>query len=155
MSTPQAPIPIVLIGIHAEIGEAVAAGLRPEFDIIRFIQTQSAAHTDLPYLLRGENPPSATTNSAGSADFSHGAPRAVIMGRGFSQAKAEELFAAYKDITPTGKEEEKVVFIASSDATRPAGLEPPPGIEKIMVGVFREQLEGWVRGGMRGGLVLY
>ncbi|KAI0465573.1 hypothetical protein F4859DRAFT_376801 [Xylaria cf. heliscus] len=133
MSTPTTtPIPIVLVGIHTSIGEAVAAGLRPEFDstspspslyspfplsplplsipippltnpiaVIRFIQTYPAAESDLPYLLRGEAPPTAPTNAVGSADYSRGPARAIVFGRGFSQKQAEDLYAANKDNTNT------------------------------------------------------
>ncbi|KAI8950160.1 hypothetical protein F4801DRAFT_579776 [Xylaria longipes] len=175
MSTPTPPIPIVLVGIHTEIGEPVASGLRPDFDgtslppfpspsplhpplattnpsrptVIRFIQTFAAAQSDLPYLLRGESPPDAATNTVGSGDFSRGPARAVLFGRGFSQRQAEELYAANKTAA------EGVVWVAGDEAKRPAGFEPPPGIEKVMVPIFRGALEKWVEEGGKGGLVLY
>ncbi|KAI0449566.1 hypothetical protein F5B21DRAFT_509062 [Xylaria acuta] len=159
-TTPTPPIPIVLVGIHTEIGEPVAEGLRPDFDVIRFIQTFSAAQSDLPHLLRGSAPPDAATNTVGSADYSRGGARAVLFGRGFSQRQAEELYAANKDQGGEGEGEggAAVVWIAGAEANRPAGLPlepPPPGIEKIMVPVFKAQLEKWVKGGCKGGLVLY
>ncbi|KAI1746635.1 hypothetical protein F4782DRAFT_536237 [Xylaria castorea] len=154
MSTLTPPIPVVLVGIHTEIGGPVAEGLRPDFDVIRFVQTFSAAQSDLPYLLRGEAPPpeAPPTNSVGSADYSRGPARAVLFGRGFSQRQAEELYDANKKT-----EEETVVWIAGEESKRPTDFEnPPPGTDKVMVPLFKGLLEKWVKEGEgKGGLVLY
>ncbi|TRX96390.1 hypothetical protein FHL15_002662 [Xylaria flabelliformis] len=152
MSTQTSPIPVVLVGIHTEIGEPVSAGLRPDFDVIRFIQTFAAAQSDLPHLLQGKEPPTAPTNSVGSGDYSHGPARAVLFGRGFSQQQAEELYNANKDI-------EGVVWIAGEEAKRPKDVKdiqnPPPGTDKVIVPIFKGLLEKWVKEGGKGGLLLY
>ncbi|KAI0436590.1 hypothetical protein F4803DRAFT_215986 [Xylaria telfairii] len=148
MSTPKTPISVVLIGIHAGIGAPIAEGLRPDFDVIHFIQTFPTAQAELPHVLRGEAPPTDPTNTVGSADYSRGGARAVLFGRGFSQAQAEELYAANKSF-------EGVAWIVGDDAKRPEGTGPPSGADKIMLGIFKEQLEKWVKDGEKGGLVLY
>ncbi|KAI1744795.1 hypothetical protein F4680DRAFT_235385 [Xylaria scruposa] len=151
MSTQTPTIPVVLVGIHTEIGEPVSEGLRPEFDVIRFVQTFSAAQADLPYLLRGEEPPTPPTNSVGSADYSRGPARAVLFGRGFSQKQAEDLYNANKGV-------EGVVWIAGEESKRPKDADvqdPPPGTNKVMVPVLKGLLEKWVKEGAKGGLVLY
>ncbi|KAI0805040.1 hypothetical protein GGR55DRAFT_681326 [Xylaria sp. FL0064] len=145
MSTLTPPVPIVLIGIHTEIGAPVAEGLRPEWDVIRFIQTFTAAKHDLPHLLRGTPPPDPPTNTVGSNAYGRPA-RAVLLGRGFTQEQAEELFNLFKDKTPIPAEEGGVLWAAGAEDKRPAGLEgmePPKGIEGVMVKTFRGLLEGW------------
>ncbi|KAI1276352.1 hypothetical protein F5Y07DRAFT_399608 [Xylaria sp. FL0933] len=164
MSTLTPPVPIVLIGIHTEIGAPVAEGLRPEWDVIRFIQTFTAAQHDLPSLLRGETPPSPATNTVGSHSYTRPA-RAVLLGRGFTQAQAEELFTLYKNETPVSAGEGGVLWAAGAEDKRPAGvegMEPPRGIEGVMVRTFRGVLEDWKRRvegregkGEKGELVLY
>ncbi|KAI1186004.1 hypothetical protein F5B17DRAFT_405790 [Nemania serpens] len=152
MSTSTPPVPIALIGIHTSIGEPVAAALRPDYDVTRFVQTFEAAKADLPHLLRGSEPPTAPTNAVGSHDYSRPV-RAVLFGRGFTQQEAETLYGLYKDVAPS------VLWVAGAETGRPPGgvvAEPPPGVEKIVVPVFRGVLEKWVQeGAEKGGLVLY
>ncbi|KAI1422700.1 hypothetical protein F5Y12DRAFT_799302 [Xylaria sp. FL1777] len=137
MSTLTPPVPIVLIGIHTEIGSAVAEGLRPEWEVVRFIQTFEAAKADLPHILRGAAPPDAPTNTVGSGDYARPV-RAVLLGRGFTQQQAEALYALYGDVAA-----ESVLWAAGAEANRRPGTGPPPGIEKIIVPMFRGVLEDW------------
>jgi hypothetical protein len=62
--------------------------------VIRFIQSLRAAQTEVPYILSKREPPNSTTTSSSSAigsnDYSRGA-RAVIFGRAFTLAQAEEV----------------------------------------------------------------
>ncbi|KAK5626619.1 hypothetical protein RRF57_002334 [Xylaria bambusicola] len=151
-STLTSPIPIVLIGIHTEIG-------RPVAEIVRFIQTYEAAQADLPYLLRGEAPPNAPTNSVGSGDYSRPA-HAVLFGRGFTQQQAEMLYAQHAASVASPP----VLWAAGAEANRkplPAGVEIPPNVDKIVVPIFKGLLEEWkkktveVEGKKEGELVLY
>ncbi|KAI1359399.1 hypothetical protein F5Y08DRAFT_349696 [Xylaria arbuscula] len=136
------PVPIVLIGLHTEIGAPVAEGLRPDYDIVRFIQTFEAAKTDLPYLLQGSAPPDPPINSVGSEDYSRGPVRAVLFGRGFSQQQAETLYGLYNNEAKA----DRVLWVAGAEAHRKSGkvgAEPPPNPEKIIVPIFRSLLEDW------------
>ncbi|KAI1108583.1 hypothetical protein F5Y14DRAFT_74908 [Nemania sp. NC0429] len=152
MSTSTASVPIAMIGLHTSIGEPVAQGLRPEWEVTRFMQSFEAAKADLPYLLRGEAPPTAPTNTVGSHDYSRPV-RAVFFGRGFTQQQGEELYALYKDVAPS------VLWAVGAEAEpRAPGavVTPPPGAEKIIVPAFRGILEKWVQEGAdKGRLVLY
>lgn len=114
------------------------------------MQSFEAAKADLPYLLRGEAPPTAPTNSVGSQDYSRPV-RAVVFGRGFTQQQAETLHGLYKDVAPS------VVWVAGAEVERPPGVVmPPPGVEKILVPLFKGLLEkAVVEGAEKGGLVLY
>ncbi|KAI3334493.1 hypothetical protein F4824DRAFT_187416 [Ustulina deusta] len=153
MSPLTPPVPIALIGIHTEIGEAVAKALRPDWDIVRFMQTFEAAQADLPYLLRGETPPAAPTNDVGSGVYAQPV-RAVLMGRGFTQQQGEALHEQFKDVA-----ESSVLWAVGADANRPpwvggrSSTEPPPGIEKVVVAALRGVLEAWKKGeeGAEGG----
>ncbi|KAI1122588.1 hypothetical protein F5Y10DRAFT_71607 [Nemania abortiva] len=148
MSAQKSSVAIALVGLHTEIGAPVAEGLRPEWDVTRFIQSFEAAKADLPYLLSGEAPPNPPTNDVGSGTYSSPV-RAVVFGRGFTQQQAEELHALYNDLAPS------VVWLAGSAATRPAGAGPPANVEKTLVPMFRAKLEELVKDGAEGGLVLY
>ncbi|RWA05108.1 hypothetical protein EKO27_g9998 [Xylaria grammica] len=153
------PVPIVLVGIHTEIGAPIAEALRPDWDVVRFIQTFEAAQNDLPYILRGEAPPTAPTNSVGSGDYSRPV-RAILFGRGFTQQQAETLHGLY-----SGEATVPVLWGAGAAAKRGPSTEPPPGVEKIMVPILRGVLEDWKKGvegkgegegeGKKGELVLY
>ncbi|QKX54580.1 uncharacterized protein TRUGW13939_01667 [Talaromyces rugulosus] len=91
------PIPVIIIGRTAAIGATVAKHLAPDYEVIRFIQSLRAAKTELPYILSKREPPNSTTTTAtsskcaiGSNDYTRGA-RAVIFGRAFTLAQAEEV----------------------------------------------------------------
>ncbi|KAF2965885.1 hypothetical protein GQX73_g7701 [Xylaria multiplex] len=151
MST-STPVSIVLIGLHAEIGAPIAEGLRPDWEVVRMIQSFEAAKADLPYILQGQAPPTAPINSVGSGDYSRPV-RAVIFGRGFTQEQAETLYGLY-----SAEAKEPVLWVAGAAANRGPGTEPPPGVEKIMVPIFKEILKKGVEGGEGKGkseLVLY
>ncbi|TGJ85556.1 hypothetical protein E0Z10_g3206 [Xylaria hypoxylon] len=157
MSTLTPPVSIVLVGIHTEIGGPVAEGLRPDWDIVRFIQTFEEAQSDLPYILRGEAPPTAPSNSVGSEDYSRPV-RAILFGRGFTQQQAETLYGLY-----SSEAKVPVLWGAGAAANRGPGTEPPPGVEKVMVPIFRGLLENWKKEverkgegeAKKGDLVLY
>ncbi|KAI3327318.1 hypothetical protein HD806DRAFT_531894 [Xylariaceae sp. AK1471] len=150
------PVPVVLIGIHTEIGSPVAERLRPDWDIVRFIQSFEAAKADLPHLISGREPPNPPTNSVGSGMSKYGGRpvRAVLLGRGFSQQQAEELYELYG-----GNATEPIVWAAGSEAKRPKGLlndGPPPGVANMVVPIFKSVLENWKgQGASKGELVLY
>ncbi|KAI0872544.1 hypothetical protein GGS24DRAFT_502688 [Hypoxylon argillaceum] len=142
------PIPIALIGLHTEIGGPVAEGLRPEYDVTRFIQSYAAATTDLPPLLRGEVPPNPATNTVGSGAARP--VRAVLFGRGFTQQQAEALRAAHGHLAPS------VLWVAGSAARGPPeGSGPPADAHKVVVPVFRRILEEELGEGKEGKLMLY
>ncbi|KAI8631667.1 hypothetical protein F5Y19DRAFT_473347 [Xylariaceae sp. FL1651] len=150
MSTLTSPVPIVLIGIHTEIGGPVAEGLRPDWDVVRFTQTFEAAKADLPHLIEGREPPNPPTNEVGSGKY--GRPvRAVCLGRGFTQQQAETLRELYD-----GRAKEPLLWVAGAAAKKPSGNMPPAGFEKIAIRNFRDNLENWKKqGASKGELILY
>ncbi|KAI0470796.1 hypothetical protein GGR56DRAFT_657656 [Xylariaceae sp. FL0804] len=77
MATLSEPVPVVLIGLSTEVGRPVTEGLRPEYEVIRFIQSIEAAEADLPHLLRGDEPPAAPTNDVGT--HAYGRPARVVI----------------------------------------------------------------------------
>ncbi|KAI2627128.1 hypothetical protein GGS21DRAFT_492959 [Xylaria nigripes] len=157
--SPQAltpPISTVLIGIDSEIARRVTERLRPEWEIIRFIQSVEAAKEDLPYLLEGREPPHKPTNDIGTQRYTQ-PTRAVLFGRGFSQKEAEVLYDLFKNVGT-----EPVLWVAGATVNLPGGRElphgfaPPEGVDKIVVRAFRKALEKWRgEGGVRDELVLY
>ncbi|KAI1437878.1 hypothetical protein GGR50DRAFT_643371 [Xylaria sp. CBS 124048] len=194
------PIPVALIGIHTEIARPVAEGLKPDWEIIRFIQSVEAAKQDLPYLLHGQEPPNPPTNDIGTSSFppssssfsfssssssssSHTPTphsptispptspstttstststttrpiRAILFGRGFSQAQAESLYSLFQ---PTALE--PVLWVAGAAANLPHGrplpdgFAPPKGVEKIVVPAFLKELEKWRADGAKEGKIVF
>ncbi|KAI1827581.1 hypothetical protein F4861DRAFT_491866 [Xylaria intraflava] len=146
---PTPPIPIVLIGLHTEMARPISEGLKPDYEILRFIQTQEAAKQDLPHLLQGETPPNPPTNDIGTEHHDRPA-RAVLLGRGFTTEQAEALYGLFKDAGP-----EPVLWVARAGANpRPAG--GLAGMEGVIISVFRSVLDEWRdQGADRGRLVLY
>ncbi|KAI0401651.1 hypothetical protein F4802DRAFT_418451 [Xylaria palmicola] len=154
-TTLQKPVPIALIGIHTSIGSAVAEGLRPDWDVVCFIQSFRDAQSQLPHLLRGSPlPESPSNNDVGSGDLTHGPVRAVLFGRGFSQQEAQTLYASLG--AEGGGSAPPVVWVAGDEARRPAGFDPPAGIERVMIPIFRDALEKWeAEGASETKIVLY
>ncbi|KAI1322180.1 hypothetical protein F5Y16DRAFT_52575 [Xylariaceae sp. FL0255] len=152
--------PIILIGIHSELGAPIAQGLRKDgFDIIRQIQSVPAAKADLPHLLAGREPPNPPTNNVGSGEYGRPA-RAVLVGRGFTEAQVNELRelfdsdAAEPVLWAAGKDTEKAKVQATMGSKNDDM--PPPGYEKIIENTMRGLLRSWVdRGAKEGELVLY
>ncbi|GAP86623.1 putative conserved hypothetical protein [Rosellinia necatrix] len=139
-TTMTPPIPIVLVGIHADIGRPIAERLRPDWDVVRQIQTLEAAEQDLPHLLRGRAPPAPATNDVGSGAFDGRPVRAVIFGRAFAQSQAEALYGRFG---ADADADAPVAWVACDNAKRPVGGDPPPDAGEIMLPVFRAILEDW------------
>ncbi|KAI1177801.1 hypothetical protein F4777DRAFT_164864 [Nemania sp. FL0916] len=149
-STPTSAVPIALVGRHDEVGSSVAEALRPEYEVTHFMSTETAVITDLPYLLRGESPPSRPhneNNTVGSGATANRPVQAVIFGRGFTQEQTSVLYDEFVHISP------KCLWVVGDAKNRGEGDGPPPNLAEIIVPVFKGLLKDGV--GKDGGMVYY
>ncbi|KAK8149211.1 hypothetical protein G3M48_007861 [Beauveria asiatica] len=74
-------IPVIVCGRRETIGESVAAGLKPEYELVHFVKTPEAGVKDLPLVLKGI-PPETAASGVGTGNIADGA-KAVILGGGY------------------------------------------------------------------------
>ncbi|KAI1502081.1 hypothetical protein F5X99DRAFT_380545 [Biscogniauxia marginata] len=150
MSASSEPFPIVLIGLHTEMGALVSRSLLPEYEVIRFIQSFEEAQADLPHLLAGREPPTPSTNDVGTHEYGRPA-RAVLFGRAFTPEQA----AALKK-SAAGSAKDAVVWVAGDPAGKPSGDGPPPGYEEVVAKTAKSIIGRWrEEGAVRDETVLY
>ncbi|KAJ6072946.1 hypothetical protein N7467_011031 [Penicillium canescens] len=143
--------PIVVCALDAEIGKPVSELLLPDFEVIHFIQSLTAAQSEIPHLLAGQDPQSPHVNDVGTKDYSRPV-RAIIFGRGFDLKDVEALREKVAGISL-----DPVVWIAGDPSrSLPPGAVPPPNYPQLVAGVARKLLGGWVEAGAdRDEVVLY
>ncbi|KAI0467409.1 hypothetical protein F4859DRAFT_525323 [Xylaria cf. heliscus] len=107
------PIPIILCGKTLETGERVIAFLRPDVEVIHFIDSFEYAKDNLPDLLAGRGPNSPSSNQLGTHNYKK-PPRAVIFGRAFDPAHVKELNQRCR-----GTGSVSVAWIAGDPAVKP------------------------------------
>ncbi|KAL3486197.1 hypothetical protein BJX62DRAFT_23616 [Aspergillus germanicus] len=111
------PVPLVLLGQRVEVGKPVSESLRPEYEVIYFIQTADVAKSELPKLLAGQEPTPAT-NDVGTGNFAQ-PPRVLMFGRGYTPEFVQELKSSLAGIA-----QQPVAWIVGDPAKAPTG---PPG----------------------------
>jgi hypothetical protein len=110
--------------------------------VIHFIQSLTAAQSEIPYLLTGQDPKSQHINDVGTKDYSRPV-RAIIFGRGFDLVEIEALRENVAGIAL-----DPVVWIAGDPSRKPPpGAVPPPNYPQLVAGVARKLLSGWVEAG--------
>lgn len=82
---------VILIGATTTIGRRVTELLRPEFSVVRFIQTLETAKIDIPKILSSQAL-SRVKDEVGSLDFSKPV-EAVFVGGAFSEVQVNEVRA--------------------------------------------------------------
>ncbi|KAF3004254.1 hypothetical protein E8E13_007844 [Curvularia kusanoi] len=124
------PHPVILCGKTEAIGAVVIENLKPEFEVIHFVQTVEAGKQQIPVLLRGGDPGRIGSNM-GSKNYEK-TPVAVLLGGAFNDQDIKELREANKGT--------KEVPWLRPDTTKPA---PPPGPEygKAMVARIKETMK--------------
>ncbi|KAK2591522.1 hypothetical protein QQS21_010797 [Conoideocrella luteorostrata] len=128
-------VPIVIVGATEHIGKAVIAGMQPDYEgivpnfhtnkgsflsnpaVILFCTSIQAASSEIPYILRGEAPPSQSSTIA-SGNFG-AAPKAVVFGGAWSEEDVLSVQSALQ-----GARGSEGLVLLMKDAGRP---EPPLG----------------------------
>ena len=110
--------------------------------MIHFIQSLSAAQSEIPHLLAGRDPQTPHVNDVGTKDYSRPA-RAIIFGRGFDLNDIEILREKVAGIP-----QDPVLWIAGDPRRKPPpGTVLPPNIHQLVAGIARKLLGEWVEAG--------
>ncbi|KAJ5959518.1 uncharacterized protein N7479_006668 [Penicillium vulpinum] len=145
----SSPLPIVICALDSGIGKPVSELLLPELEVTHFIQSLSAAQSELPHLLAGRNPQSLHVNDVGTKDYSRPV-RAIIFGRGFDLEDIEALRDNVASIS-----QDPVVWIAGDPSRKPPpGAVLPPNYPQLVAGVAQKLLGDWVEAGANSNEVI-
>ncbi|OJD29687.1 programmed cell death 6-interacting protein isoform x1 [Diplodia corticola] len=88
------PVPIIVCGAKQQLATMVRSNMLPEFNVIYAGFDLAASAKEVPQILSGSPPPSASLHTqVGSNDFQL-APRAVVTGGGYSDEAFQTLFQA-------------------------------------------------------------
>ncbi|KAL2796959.1 hypothetical protein BJX66DRAFT_298504 [Aspergillus keveii] len=139
MSFPT-PVPLVLLGQRVEVGKPVSESLRPEYEVIYFIQTAEVAKSELPKLLAGQEPIPAT-NDVGTGNFTQ-PPRVLMFGRGYTPEFVQELKNSLAGIA-----QQPVAWIVGDPAKAPTGPPGPGYIEEVAKDA-KAAVEKWAEEGL-------
>ncbi|KAI1122054.1 hypothetical protein F5Y10DRAFT_254997 [Nemania abortiva] len=90
--------PVILCGLSEKIGRGVIDTLKPEYDVIHFVQTVKAGTDQIPAILQDKQPPPPDPE-LGSKDYSR-TPIAVILGGGYNDNDTEVMMKASEGIKP-------------------------------------------------------
>ncbi|KAL5357691.1 hypothetical protein BJX96DRAFT_172763 [Aspergillus floccosus] len=134
------PLRVVLCGRTTSIGKPVSTHLRPEYEVIHFIQTVDAAKADLPRLLSGQHPQAPAPDSVATNDYSQ-PPRVVIFGRGYGPHEVEDIRRAC-----AGRNTLPVAWVVGDPAKAPTSM-PGPGYPAQVAESVKAVLDGWRAGG--------
>ncbi|KAA8645410.1 hypothetical protein EYZ11_012051 [Aspergillus tanneri] len=150
MSSSLNPLPIAVCALDDQIGRPVSELLRPDIEVVHFIQSLEAAQQEIPHLLAGNDPQSPQVNNVGSHNYRP--VRSVIFGRGFDLKDVEELRKNVAGIAP-----EPVIWIAGDPNRKlPPGTQPPPNYPQIVAAVASNLLNTWIeKGAAEDEVVLY
>lgn len=138
-------VPVILIGATTAIGRRVTELLRPEFSVVRFIQTLDSAKSDIPQILSSRPLSPSVKDDVGTLNFSRPI-QAVLVGGAFSEDQVNEVRGLCGQGVPW--------LIRGPDAeTR---LPPPgPGYAEAAVGSIKKVMKGLRESGKMGGDGVY
>ncbi|EEA27943.1 hypothetical protein EYB25_001093 [Talaromyces marneffei] len=88
-------IPILLCGKMLSTGVQVTELLKPEFEVIQFINSFDYAKAEFGNLLAGKPPQTPSANDVGTHDYTQPL-RAIMFGRGYSFDQVNELYDMFK-----------------------------------------------------------
>ncbi|ATY63243.1 hypothetical protein A9K55_007083 [Cordyceps militaris] len=118
-------IPVIVCGRREAIGEAVAAGLKPEYEriltlaVVHFVKTPEAGVKDLPLVLEG-SAPETVPSSVGTGNIATGAT-AVILGGGYD----DDDYDVMRKAVDAAALKERPVWLRNDLSV----VMPPPGPE--------------------------
>ncbi|KAJ3474594.1 hypothetical protein NLG97_g9773 [Lecanicillium saksenae] len=113
------PIPVIVCGRRETIGESVAAGLQPEYELVHFVKSTEAGVKDLPLVLNG-SAPETKASTVGTGNIAGGAT-AIILGGGYDDGDYDAMRRAV-DEAPL---ERRPVWLRNDLSV----AMPPPGPE--------------------------
>ncbi|KAI5855064.1 hypothetical protein GGS23DRAFT_445781 [Durotheca rogersii] len=142
-----APVPVVLCGKTLEVGEKVTPMIKPEIEVIHFVNSYEYAKENLGDLIAGRGPKAPSGNVVGSHDYSK-PPRAVIFGRAFAPEDVKELNRLFRGSgTP-------VAWIAGDPSVIPPE-NPGPGYAEKAADNVKRALNRWKDAGANSEDIVY
>ncbi|KAK5723053.1 hypothetical protein LTR17_014014 [Elasticomyces elasticus] len=148
-SDDEEPVCAVLCGKTFEVGEKVTSLLKPEIEVIHFINSFEDAKDNLGELLAGRVPKqSCKPNHIGSHDYSQ-LPRVVIFGRAFAQGEVNELNRLYGSTSSV-----PVAWIAGESSIVPP-TQPGSGYAEAGAKNVKKAFERWREGGAKSDEIVY
>ncbi|KAI1421979.1 hypothetical protein F5Y12DRAFT_765076 [Xylaria sp. FL1777] len=148
MSGSTQPIPVILCGKTLEVGEKVTSMIKPEIEVIQFINSFEDAKINFPGLLAGHGPILQISNSIGSRNFAR-LPRGIIFGRAFDPEEVKELNRLFRD---TGSS--PVAWIAGDPSITPPA-HPGPGYAEKAAQNVTKALRRWIDDGAKNRDIIY
>ncbi|KAK4899208.1 hypothetical protein LTR27_003439 [Elasticomyces elasticus] len=148
-SDDEKPVCAVLCGKTFEVGEKVTLLLKPEIEVIHFINSFEDAKDNLGELLAGRGPKqSCKSNHIGSHNYSQ-LPRAVIFGRAFAEGEVNELNRLYRSTSSV-----PVAWIAGEESIVPPP-QPGPGYAEAGAENVKRAFERWREAGAKSDVIVY
>ncbi|KAI1749433.1 hypothetical protein F4782DRAFT_303429 [Xylaria castorea] len=148
MADSTQPIPVILCGKTMEVGETVTSMIKPEVEVIQFIQSFEDAKVNFSSLLAGNGPTSRISNNLGSHNFAR-PPRGIIFGRAFDPEDVKELNRLFRDATGL-----PVAWIAGNPTVTPPPV-PTQGYAEKAADNVKRALQKWVDDGADSRDVVY
>ncbi|KAK5009946.1 hypothetical protein LTR39_004824 [Cryomyces antarcticus] len=85
-------VPVLLCGKSPMLAQGFMSALSSTYDVVHVCHDTSSARREIPALLAGESiQPSSGLGSNANSDSKHRAPRAIIVGKGFSEDEVETM----------------------------------------------------------------
>ncbi|KAL0941234.1 uncharacterized protein CTRU02_203997 [Colletotrichum truncatum] len=128
------PIPIIICGKTEQVGSGVIEGLKPEFEVIHFVQSPDSGAAIIPAILSGKTPPShPDSSSIGTGNYTV-PPRAVVLGSLFDEAG----FTTIKNAVLADPAAKNILWLRN-DTSKPG---PPigPGYPESVIARVREAM---------------
>ncbi|KAK5713066.1 hypothetical protein LTR15_011427 [Elasticomyces elasticus] len=148
-SDEEEPVCAILCGKTFEVGEKVTSLLKPEIEVIHFINSCEDAKDNLGELLAGHGPTqSCKPNHIGSHDYNQ-LPRAVIFGRAFAEGEVNELNRLYRSTSSV-----PVAWVAGKPSVVPPS-QPGPGYAEAGAENVKRAFERWREAGAKSDEIVY
>eukprot|EP01111_Echinosteliopsis_oligospora_P009291 TRINITY_DN2703_c0_g1_i1.p1 TRINITY_DN2703_c0_g1~~TRINITY_DN2703_c0_g1_i1.p1 ORF type:complete len:166 (-),score=42.17 TRINITY_DN2703_c0_g1_i1:73-570(-) len=84
------PVPVILCGRDKATGGPVTELIKPEIEVVRFINSTEVGKKEIPVLLAGQKVDPSTIDEVGTLNFER-TPQAIIFGGAFTRENIEEM----------------------------------------------------------------
>ncbi|KAH7313817.1 hypothetical protein B0I35DRAFT_435913 [Stachybotrys elegans] len=149
MENTAEPIPILLFGKSLEVGSTVTATMKPEVEVIHFMNSTEYVEVNLRSLLEGKGPKEPSTTSLGTHNYAK-PPRAVVFGRGATPEFVQEMYGMLHGVGVGN-----VAWLAGDPSVVPSKDGPPPGYAEKAANTVKKLLLNWVDAGAKDEGIIY
>ncbi|KAK0637047.1 hypothetical protein B0T17DRAFT_520541 [Bombardia bombarda] len=149
MASNTTSVPVILCGKAVEIGSKVAPAIKPEMEVVHFINSLQDAKDNIPELLAGRGPLRPSGNEVGTHDYTK-PPRAVIFGRAFTPEDVIELNRLCRGKGAAGP----IAWIAGDPGYKPPA-NPGPAYAAKAADNVKNALKKWQEEGANSEEIVY